>query len=74
MTIATPPSKFDAAVDDDAKFAEILDEADMLASLARSIGEAAFRRDAAVIALHISELRMTGLALVRAYRALRGAK
>jgi hypothetical protein len=60
------------AVDDDAHFAEIVDEADMLCSLAISIREAAYRRDSAIIALHIGELRMTGLALVKAYRQLRG--
>jgi hypothetical protein len=72
MTIAATPAAFEAAVDDDTHFAAIVDEADMLASLALSIREGAYRRDSAVIALHIAELRMTGIALVRAYRQLRG--
>jgi hypothetical protein len=72
MTIAAPPATFADAVDDDTHFAAILDEAEMLASLALSIREGAYRRDGAIIALHIAELRMTGLALVKAYRQLRG--
>jgi hypothetical protein len=60
-----------AAVDDDVRFAEIVDQADLHSSLAISIQEAAYRRDASTIALHIAEMRMTGLALVRAYRALK---
>jgi hypothetical protein len=52
-------------------FEEIVDEADLLHSLALSIREAAYRRDSSTVALHIAELRMTGLALVKAYRQLR---
>jgi hypothetical protein len=29
-----------------------------------------YRRDTSTVALHVSELRMTGLVLVKAYRAL----
>jgi hypothetical protein len=66
---------FETAVDDDSHFATIVDEADLLASLAISIREAGFRRDRHAVALHIGEMRMCGLALVKAYRALdvRGA-
>jgi hypothetical protein len=60
-----------SALDDDTYLAEIVDEADLLSSLAISIREGAYRRDPATIALHIAELRMTGLALVKAYRAIR---
>jgi hypothetical protein len=70
MTIATAPATFDAAVDDDEKFAEIVDAAEYLASYAISIREGAFRRDRTAIALHISELRLCGIELVKAYRAL----
>lgn len=45
-------------------------EADMLSSLAISIREAAYRRDSRIIVPHIAELRLIGLALVKAYRAL----
>jgi hypothetical protein len=58
---------------DDTYFTEIVDEADLVSSLAISIREAAYRRDPATIALHVAELRMTGLALVKAYRAIRWA-
>jgi hypothetical protein len=70
MTIATPPAKFDAETVDDEHFATILDAAEYLASYATSIREGAFRRDRMVIALHISELRLCGIELVKAYRAL----
>jgi hypothetical protein len=72
MTVAPTPAAFEAAVDDDAHSEKLIDEADMLASLSRSIPEAAFRCDAVTVARHIGELRMTGLALVRAYRQLKG--
>jgi hypothetical protein len=42
---------------DDTYFTEIVDEADLLSSLAISIREAAYRRDPATIALHVAELR-----------------
>jgi hypothetical protein len=58
---------------DDSKFEAILDEADNVASLARSIAEAAFRRDRMVIALHVIELRRCGAGLVRAFRSLDAA-
>jgi hypothetical protein len=60
-----------SALDDDTYLAEIVDEADLLSSLAISIREGAYRRHPATIALHIAERRMTGLALVKAYRAIR---
>jgi hypothetical protein len=72
MSVATAPEAFTAAVVDDAHFATILDEADLLSSLAVSIREAAYRRDAMTIALHICELRIAGVMLVKAYRALKG--
>jgi hypothetical protein len=65
------PSVHHAHTADDTYFAEIVDEADLLSSLSISIREGAYRRDPATIALHIAELRMTGLTLVKAYRAIR---
>jgi hypothetical protein len=53
---------------------DILDHASYLESYARSIAEAAWRRDRSTIALHIGELRMCGVALVKAYRALDGGR
>jgi hypothetical protein len=67
------PSALHARTADDTYFTEIVDEADLLSSFAISIREAAYRRDPATIALHVAELRMTGLALVKAYRAIQWA-
>jgi hypothetical protein len=67
MNAPLPPL---SAIADDPLFEEIVDEADLLHSLALSIREAAYRRDSSTVALHIAELRMTGLALVKAYRQL----
>lgn len=77
MGLAAFPAVFAAAVAtaDDEHFSAIIGEADLLASLARSVAEAAFRRDHALVTLHVIELRQTGRELVQAYCKLsRGRK
>ena len=55
-------------VDDDPKYEEIIDAADLVASLARSIAEAAFRADITQIRIHRAEFRHRASELMAAIK------
>jgi hypothetical protein len=55
-------------IDDDPKFAEIIDAADLVASLAKSIAEAAFRADTTQIRIHRAEFRQRASELMAAIK------
>jgi hypothetical protein len=74
MTVAPAPSEFEAA-GDDRIFEDIVDTSDLVASLARSIAEAAWRRDQLMVRILRAEFRQQAvllLALIRDLAPLEG--
>jgi hypothetical protein len=65
-----PPSPELTSVLRDQAFEELIDNADMAASYARSIAEAAFRGDQTTVAVHLRQLRECCLAMIKTYKDL----
>jgi hypothetical protein len=63
MTVAPAPSEFEAA-GDDRIFEDIVDTSDLVASLARSIAEAAWRRDQLMVRILRAEFRQQAVLLL----------
>jgi hypothetical protein len=70
MSILQSPSAFsaDINVDTDDNFEPITDQADLVGSLARSIGAAAFRRDTVLLRIHRAEFRSRAMHLMSLIR------
>ena len=69
MTGAPAPAEFEAA-GDDLIFEDIVDTSDLVASLARSIAEASFRRDPITLRIHRAEFRQQAVLLLGLIRDL----
>jgi hypothetical protein len=65
FTAAEPSQECDAQV-----FADIVDTSDLVASLARSIAEAGFRRDPITLRIHRAEFRQLAILLLVLIRDL----
>jgi hypothetical protein len=63
-----PPSPELVSVLRDQAFEEIERVASLVASYARSTGEAAFRGDETTMAVHIKQLRLCCLSLIKTYK------
>jgi hypothetical protein len=63
MTVAPAPSEFEAA-GDDRIFEDIVYTSDLVASLARSIAEAAWRRDQLMVRILRAEFRQQAVLLL----------
>jgi hypothetical protein len=57
----------------DQAFEEVERMADLAASYVRSIGEAAFRGDEATMVVHLKQLRLCCLAMIKTYKDCFGA-
>jgi hypothetical protein len=67
------PLAFDqAAVRADQDQLEIMDQASLIESLARSVAEAAFRGDRSIVRLHLIELRLACVATIKAAKRFYG--
>ena len=67
-TLVVSPSAIAAA--DDFVFAEIEEIADKAASYARSVAEAAFRRERLALHVHLAQLRLVTIEAIRCYKSL----
>lgn len=67
-TPATAGAKIVPAPDSGGAFQDIIDAADLVASLARSIAEAAFRADITQIRIHRAEFRHRAVELMAAVK------
>jgi hypothetical protein len=71
--MADAPSPELASALRDQAFVEIERVADLVASYARSAGEAAFRGDETTMVIHIRQLRLCCISLIQTYKAMCGA-
>lgn len=67
--VPSSSSELTSALRDQA-FEEIERVADLAASYSRSIGEAAFRGDEATMLVHLKQLRLCCLAMIKTYKDL----
>lgn len=70
--MADAPSPELASALRDQAFVEIERVADLVASYARSAGEAAFRGDETTMAVHIRQLRLCCVSLIKTYKEMGG--
>jgi hypothetical protein len=70
MSVLNSQSAFraDLDIDTDDNFQPITDQADLVSSLARSISEAAFRRDTVLLRIHRAEFRSSAMYLMSLIR------
>lgn len=64
------PSEAAISAAADSYFEFIAEKADLAASYARSVGEAAWRGDRATVGVHLKQLRLTAIALLQAYNEI----
>ena len=66
------PSAEVASVLRDQVFEEVERLSDLAASYSRSIGEAAFRGDEVTMVVHVKQLRLCCLSMIKTYKDLQG--